>query len=605
MIPNVNQFTQQLRMMPDQALQRVAMMYKNDPYILPMVIAEDAARKKMRMAAQAQMAQPQTKVAEQAIMSMGEQPQAAPGLAALRAPNMEGMADGGIAGYAEGGVSDTAEDSFSRGGMFDFSQRSEPVVRMAEGGVAQYAGKDDSLVRLRDYDVLSDILDLQGVRAPTGETYSEMKARQRREKELADAAEAESRPLARFLKAGEEAGAASRLSPAMAALRRTMYPTQEELGVTRAAPAAAPSAAPATSSASAASALPQRMSFPSQALERAVVQRPEAPPAAGEKADERIRMNAPQFKSDPSLYSLDPAVHRQLAAKVMPLNEYETAYREQERKELGRLEAREAERERNKPTGKAREGLEALLKKEGEGAAKEKSDAGAFALISAGLAIASGESPNALMNIAKGLNVGAKEYQAAVKDLKKADRERKLMMADIEEARRLEAKGDFDKAEDRKDKIEERRSSIERNTMSGIMQLKLNRDQIAAGFAKAAQEGAIKRDITGMEIGALAARTEATIAGQERIARIQTDARQDPISAQAVARVTQAINASPYLKELSKLAGLGNAAAIEKYRQEEQRLYLQLAPELMIGASGAGKSTGARSAADAVLSKGG
>jgi hypothetical protein len=209
-------------------------------------------------------------------------------------------------------------------------------------------------------------------------------------------------------------------------------------------------------------------------------------------------------------------VHLKRAAELMPTNEYETAFNVQQQRELERLEAREAERERNKPTGKAREGLEALLKKEGEGAAKEKSDAGAFALISAGLAIASGESPNALMNIAKGLNVGAKEYQAAVKDLKKADRERKLMLADIEEARRLEAKGDYDKAEDRKDRIEERRSSIERNTMSGIMQLKLNRDQIAAGFAKAAQEGAIKRDLTGMDISSRFALAQAP-GQQERL----------------------------------------------------------------------------------------
>ena len=111
MIPNVNQLTAQLRMMPDPALQRMAMMYKNDPYIFPMVISEDMARKKMRQAAQAEMVQPQPKVVDQALMSMGEQPQAAPGLAALRAPNMETMSDGGIAGYADGGAVDLSPGS--------------------------------------------------------------------------------------------------------------------------------------------------------------------------------------------------------------------------------------------------------------------------------------------------------------------------------------------------------------------------------------------------------------------------------------------------------------------------------------------------------------
>jgi|694.fasta_scaffold78610_2 hypothetical protein len=119
---NVNQLTEQLRMMPDQALQRMAQMYKQDPYIFPMVISEDMARKKMRQAAQAQMVQPQPKVADQAIMAMGTPPQEA-GIAQLQAPNMQNMADGGIAGYADD---------------MDYADSMEPVVRMAYGGVARF-----------------------------------------------------------------------------------------------------------------------------------------------------------------------------------------------------------------------------------------------------------------------------------------------------------------------------------------------------------------------------------------------------------------------------------------------------------------------------------
>ena len=118
---NVNQLTAQLRMLPDAVLQRVAMMYKNDPYILPMVVSEGMARKKMRAAGQIQAVQPQPKVNDQAVASLGYTPEEM-GIAGLSAPNMQGMADGGIAGYDE--------DSFA--------QRSEPVVRMAGGGVARY-----------------------------------------------------------------------------------------------------------------------------------------------------------------------------------------------------------------------------------------------------------------------------------------------------------------------------------------------------------------------------------------------------------------------------------------------------------------------------------
>jgi hypothetical protein len=67
-----------------------------------------------------------------------------PGFAAIRERY---GAKGGLMGLAEGGVADSSEDAFSRGGMFDFTQRSEPVVRMANGGVtpAQLAAQQSIL----------------------------------------------------------------------------------------------------------------------------------------------------------------------------------------------------------------------------------------------------------------------------------------------------------------------------------------------------------------------------------------------------------------------------------------------------------------------------
>ena len=55
--------------MGDSALQQYATMHKNDPYILPMAIAESNVRKQMRLRAQAKMAmQPQPKVAEKKLL---------------------------------------------------------------------------------------------------------------------------------------------------------------------------------------------------------------------------------------------------------------------------------------------------------------------------------------------------------------------------------------------------------------------------------------------------------------------------------------------------------------------------------------------------------
>jgi hypothetical protein len=112
-----------LRFMDDRALQQYAAMHKSDPYIFPLAFQESQNRQKLRMQQQAQAgAQPQPKVADQALAQMVPEDR---GIATLPAPNMQGMADGGIAGY-EGYGEEPRQ----------FGQ--ESVLRMAEGGVARY-----------------------------------------------------------------------------------------------------------------------------------------------------------------------------------------------------------------------------------------------------------------------------------------------------------------------------------------------------------------------------------------------------------------------------------------------------------------------------------
>jgi len=130
-LPNSEKITSQIAMLPDAALKQMAMMHKSDPYVLPLIISEDGRRKQMRQAAQAQMAaMPQPKVNEAALAQMGMLPEDQ-GIGMLAAPNMQRMADGGIAGYGD-------DEGMAQGGMLDFAQRSEPVLRMASGGVPGY-----------------------------------------------------------------------------------------------------------------------------------------------------------------------------------------------------------------------------------------------------------------------------------------------------------------------------------------------------------------------------------------------------------------------------------------------------------------------------------
>jgi hypothetical protein len=108
---NIEQITSTLAKLPDQALQRYAMMHKDDPYIMSLAVSESKRRKEMRAAGQGmQGMQPQPKVADQAVADMAPQ-QAQPmpqmpedqGIGALPAAAQMNFADGGITGYAGGG----------------------------------------------------------------------------------------------------------------------------------------------------------------------------------------------------------------------------------------------------------------------------------------------------------------------------------------------------------------------------------------------------------------------------------------------------------------------------------------------------------------------
>lgn len=141
---NVEQITSELARLPDNALQRYAMMHKDDPYVLSLAMSESNRRKEMRSGAHMQP-QPQPTVAQQAIAGMAPQsamPQGQPmlpehvGIGALPAQNIQRMAGGGIIG----GMDDPTTD-----GQLEYNN--EPVLRMAHGGIAHFDGRDGSAVK--------------------------------------------------------------------------------------------------------------------------------------------------------------------------------------------------------------------------------------------------------------------------------------------------------------------------------------------------------------------------------------------------------------------------------------------------------------------------
>lgn len=118
--------TDKLALMPDQMLPRLAQQYKNDAITLSLILGEKNRRDRVRNSVKAQAgAQPQPKVNDQIVAGMQAPLPEQVGIGALPAPNMQQMADGGIAGMPE-------DDGAS------LLYHNEPVVRMAEGGVARY-----------------------------------------------------------------------------------------------------------------------------------------------------------------------------------------------------------------------------------------------------------------------------------------------------------------------------------------------------------------------------------------------------------------------------------------------------------------------------------
>jgi soluble lytic murein transglycosylase-like protein len=173
-LEELSNISDNLAMMPDPALQQFAQMHKTDPYMVSLALSESNRRKKLRTAAQGQAgAMPQPRVVDAAIQGMTPAPAPAPapapvaqtqlpedqGIAQIPTPNMRTLADGGIAGYED---DEEGMATGGMGGMFNFAQQSEPVVRMAGGGIPGYkdAGK------VVDYrQAIIDEAQLQGVPA--------------------------------------------------------------------------------------------------------------------------------------------------------------------------------------------------------------------------------------------------------------------------------------------------------------------------------------------------------------------------------------------------------------------------------------------------------
>lgn len=216
--------------------------------------------------------------------------------------------------------------------------------------------------------------------------------------------------------------------------------------------------------------------------------------------------------------------------------------------------------EREKVKGQAFEDYKATLQKEALEAGADRNQAKYMSMFKAGLAMMAGTSRNALENIGKGAMVGADDYQAAVKDLKKAERERAKELANIEQARRAEALGDRDTAIKRLDTARDRADARARYVGEGIYKatgldknqaFELAKTQFASDSDIFRTNLAGQYQLAGQRIGAQATVAAANARAargegitQYQLARLRSDAEKQVDPAAIRAQVAQQLKLS-------------------------------------------------------------
>lgn len=469
--PDVNLITKTLAgLQPDSALQQYAMLHKNNPYILSLAKSESDRRKQLRTATQGQSGQQPT-VVDQDIAAMApprmaqQQLPENQGIAQIPTPNMQTMADGGIAGYAD---DEEGMATGGMGGMFNFAQQSEPVMRMSGGGhVPRYQGNtvDGSVVSSNPMYGIPGMAAVQPraeftqqgapENTPLFQRIMEGLSGGNKERQLAmieqKIAQGTATPeeIAAYqeakVKAGDKAAIAAKY-PDKDVVRAKDFPgvkpgfEKMPADASAVAPAPTPSAAPA----------------PQSNL-----------PTGGASVKEAQNLGDKFF----DLKGIKGSIEQQQA---------------QERQDI--TNERDARAEKlaafNKEKGPAFAGYEKLLKGEEMQDATDKEKSGLMSLMKGFLAMAGGESPNAATNIAKGAMVGLGDYGDALKEFKKSAKERNKAMAEIENSRRAEDRGDFKDAQTSEDKANDYMRASKRHGIDSIISATGKSGEIASGIYK-------------------------------------------------------------------------------------------------------------------------
>jgi len=533
------------------------MMHKADPYVLPLIISEDGRRKRTRQAAQSQMAMAQPKVADAAVDQMG--------IAQLPTPNIDGMADGGIAGYDDND--------------FNFAQRNEPVVRMADGGhVPRYQGVptamggDGSLVK-------SSIQKIEEANiAALGPLAQQFK--QAEQQFIAAAKSGDQQAIAQYMQAKEVLR--KQLEETVTSKFGNQAPKvlNQLLSSDSAAPAApAAPVVPVVPAEAKAPAVPASDVAASTAPAASTKKTPvasAAPPAQGGQG-------AASGQGIQSIYELFAGPK---AKRDTELNEIKELIRQQ-----GAAETSSAQRQLNQlktditAQGEYGKDREAKLKAKEERIGKEESKAGNLALLEAGLAMMSGTSANAFANIGQGALVGTAAYRKSLDKISDARDKLEDAYGRLEDVR-------FNQKNLNNSEIRKATADVDKATNAGLKSL--------TDFA-VTRYGMSREDAKTMFTGAIQTNVANIGAGATRYAADRRSAdNKDYINAVKGSGAIEQARRN-VMEQVMKTNKYGTPEEIQTAFEAEWKKTLQLNPELAKLAGTAGGGSAPSSGADFVL----
>lgn len=558
---NPTQLSARLASMSDQQLQQYAALHQNDPYVMAIAMDVKNQRDAARRSATAPQATPQDPVIQQLIARMAQLPPAPPaqgvpaptttaadsglmsGVATLPARNLERMADGGITGYPE--------DS----GMLDFAQRSEPVVRVAEGGVPGYKDKG-----LTDSD---DGADTSLGSVPT-------------ETEVKEAYKAWQETKGPWYLPSPAANPEERAASARYDRILQAYQSNKKL---------VPEGAAAVVAAYQDPNRPPRLDVPTPA-------RPA--PVAGARISTAPRAGAPTAKPPAA-----PAAPKGGIAELMgppqpdDIDRLVSGYKAATPQELiGQAQTIAAPW--NKEIEEANKPFREQFAAERERLKKGEDQNIWQSVMQAGLAMMASRSPYFMQAVGESGIRGLQMYQEAQQ--RDAAARKALMNAEMHmvQAERAERSG---------------------NRSAAVQLVKIAEDEKKAGIQLGlqAKELQLNRTTQGakaeIERGLLAVQERRAATDEARLGldRLRQDNQLGLLDLRRQALLQSAaklVEADPLLKELAKFAQTGEPGAVKRFKDRETELYLMHAPELLSGSdAGASTGTGARAAADAVVNK--